>query len=52
MATQRYGFLFSFLVTTLLISLVSGAQGGTEPIVIRFSHVVAEDTPKGIGART
>jgi C4-dicarboxylate-binding protein DctP len=36
-----------------LALLVFGALAGTagaEPIRIRFSHVVAEDTPKGIGA--
>jgi C4-dicarboxylate-binding protein DctP len=37
----------------LLLSLLlvpAGPATGTEPIVIRFAHVVAENTPKGIAA--
>lgn len=36
----------------LLTAFLSGAGGVfAEPITIRFSHVVSENTPKGIGAR-
>ena len=34
-----------------LLLAVAGAFAQAEPIVIKFSHVVAEDTPKGKGAR-
>jgi C4-dicarboxylate-binding protein DctP len=35
---------------SLLISLSLSGQVLAEPILLRFSHVVAEDTPKGLGA--
>jgi C4-dicarboxylate-binding protein DctP len=38
-------------VVSLWFFAAAAAAGAEEPIVIRFSHVVAEDTPKGIGAR-
>jgi C4-dicarboxylate-binding protein DctP len=38
-------------VVCLWFCVAAAAAGADEPIVIRFSHVVAEDTPKGIGAR-
>jgi C4-dicarboxylate-binding protein DctP len=34
----------------LLVALSVGAAYAQQPIVIKFSHVVAEDTPKGKGA--
>jgi C4-dicarboxylate-binding protein DctP len=37
-------------IFTALIALVGGAASADEPIVIKFSHVVAPDTPKGKGA--
>ena len=40
-------YLFS---ACLALSLLFGATAHAEPIVIKFSHVVAEDTPKGRGA--
>ena len=33
-----------------LVFAMAGAAAQAEPIVIKFSHVVAESTPKGIGA--
>ena len=39
-----------FLVAALLLSATSALAQATSPIVIRFSHVVAESTPKGYGA--
>jgi len=32
------------------VTLLLGASASAEPIVIKFSHVVAETTPKGLGA--
>ena len=42
----------SFLVATVLASALglSGAAMAQAPIVIKFSHVVAEQTPKGQAA--
>ena len=40
-------YLFS---ACLALSLLFGATAHAEPIVIKFSHVVAEDSPKGRGA--
>ena len=40
-------YLFS---ACLALSLLFSATAHAEPIVIKFSHVVAEDTPKGRGA--
>jgi len=37
-------------IFTAMIALVGGAASADEPIVIKFSHVVAPDTPKGKGA--
>ena len=34
----------------LAIAMLSFAANATEPIVIKFSHVVAPDTPKGKAA--
>ena len=34
----------------LVLALSAGAAHAQQPIVIKFSHVVAEDTPKGKGA--
>ena len=39
-------FVFAILVAALTV----GAAYAQQPIVIKFSHVVAEDTPKGKGA--
>jgi C4-dicarboxylate-binding protein DctP len=41
---------FRWLLAGLLLVALGGAAQADEPILIRFSHVVAEDTPKGIGA--
>lgn len=35
----------------VLLSVIFSSTLKAEPIVIRFSHVVSEDTPKGIGAK-
>lgn len=40
----------SRLVCGLLLSLAAGLACAQQPIVIKFSHVVANDTPKGKGA--
>ena len=37
------------LALLLVLGMLSSVEA-TEPIVIRFSHVVGEDTPKGLGA--
>ncbi len=42
--------VFCFFTPILLISVLA-SEDAVKPIVIRFSHVVAEDTPKGIGAQ-
>ena len=42
--------LKSLLFTLVAASLVSGAAFAQAPIVIKFSHVVANDTPKGKAA--
>lgn len=39
-----------FLLVTMLSLAVPDIAHGQQPIVIRFSHVVAPDTPKGRGA--
>ena len=39
-----------FALIALALSPSSGAEGPGPPIVIKFSHVVAPDTPKGKGA--
>src|SRR5690242_3589622 len=39
-----------WLVAGLVSSAVGGVQGAEPAIVIKFSHVVARDTPKGKGA--
>ena len=42
----------SLAVAILLVALLSGAGSAmAEPITIRFSHVVSENAPKGIGAQ-
>ncbi len=54
------GFLTAFLAGLLILSTLSGCGarardedqiGPAERIVIKFSHVVAEQTPKGLAAR-
>lgn len=40
-----------FLFSIVLLSVIFTSTLKAEPIVIRFSHVVSEDTPKGIGAK-
>ena len=43
----------NFLVAGLLaaaVALTGGSARADDPIVIKFSHVVAPDTPKGKGA--
>ena len=37
-------------IFTAMIALVAGPAAADDPIVIKFSHVVAPDTPKGKGA--
>ena len=37
------------LIVVLVLALVVPAMA--EPIVIKFSHVVADDTPKGLAAK-
>ncbi len=37
-------------VMVLAVSLVCGAAAAADPIIIKFSHVVAKDTPKGKAA--
>jgi C4-dicarboxylate-binding protein DctP len=45
------GALKSFrLIAGLLAFVIAGPLGANSPIVIKFSHVVAEDTPKGKAA--
>ena len=39
-----------FVFAILAAALAVGAAHAQQPIVIKFSHVVAEDTPKGKGA--
>ena len=39
-----------FAVISLLVALVASPAWAQEPIVIKFSHVVARDTPKGKAA--
>lgn len=49
---KKYLFFAVFcLLSPILLTSVIASEGAAEPIVIRFSHVVAEDTPKGIGAQ-
>ena len=44
--------VFFFCILLFPVTFLSPlAAEPAEPIVIRFSHVVAEDTPKGIGAK-
>ena len=45
----RFVFFFQCLLLGLLLAQPASAQDG-EPILIRFAHVVADDTPKGKGA--
>lgn len=45
---QKILRLFNFSVIIFFLFIVSAAYA--EPILIRFSHVVGESTPKGIGA--
>lgn len=41
---------FSRLVCGLLLSVLAGVASAQQPIIIKFSHVVANDTPKGKAA--
>src|SRR5262245_61314608 len=45
--SKRFWFAFPF---GLLIALAAPLAAAQQPIVIKFSHVVALDTPKGKGA--
>jgi C4-dicarboxylate-binding protein DctP len=45
---MRIPFTFAIIASTLLA--VAGIATAQQPIVIKFSHVVAENTPKGQGA--
>jgi C4-dicarboxylate-binding protein DctP len=38
------------LAATLALSALAVPAGAQQPIVVKFSHVVAVDTPKGKGA--
>ncbi|MCW5700102.1 MAG: DctP family TRAP transporter solute-binding subunit [Rhodospirillales bacterium] len=44
------GFLRKVLALILGLSVLVSAAVAEEPILIRFSHVVGENTPKGVGA--
>lgn len=41
---------FRYLLITLAVALFSFAASAQQPIIIKFSHVVAVHTPKGMGA--
>jgi C4-dicarboxylate-binding protein DctP len=41
---------FAFALTAAALFALSGAAAAQQPIVVKFSHVVAVDTPKGKGA--
>src|SRR6266446_5759241 len=45
--SRRFWFAAPLVASMMLMSPAAGAQ---QPIVIKFSHVVAVDTPKGKGA--
>ena len=45
---MKFRFAIAFAATTLFA--VAGIVSAQQPIVIKFSHVVALDTPKGKGA--
>src|SRR5437879_9796474 len=45
--SSRFWFAVPLVASMMLMPPVAGAQ---QPIVIKFSHVVAVDTPKGKGA--
>ena len=40
----------AFAVACMALALVAGPAQAQAPIIIKFSHVVANDTPKGKGA--
>lgn len=48
---KRSCLTFIGLFVTMVLFPAISAEGKYQPIVIRFSHVVAENTPKGIGAQ-
>lgn len=53
MNSSRFAFLNARVMSLALASLVSFLNGtalAADPIVIKFSHVVEENTPKGIAA--
>lgn len=43
--------LRQILAILTMVMMSATSANAAEPILIRFSHVVAEDTPKGVGAR-
>src|SRR3569833_179053 len=47
-ATRR---LFAACAATILLGLAGTGARAADPIVVKFSHVVAPDTPKGKGAQ-
>jgi hypothetical protein len=49
MRSQFTGLLAATALTTTLVLGATAAQAA--PMVIKFSHVVAENTPKGLGAQ-
>jgi C4-dicarboxylate-binding protein DctP len=42
--------LFAFGAALFALSAIAGPAAAQQPIVIKFSHVVANDTPKGKGS--
>src|SRR5690349_20458585 len=42
--------LFAFCAALFALSAIAGPAAAQQPIVIKFSHVVANDTPKGKGS--
>lgn len=46
---RRITLVVSFMLSFIVLPFISAAHA--EPILIRFSHVVGENTPKGIGAK-
>lgn len=48
---QKRSFCVVLTVLAVALGLARAASSADEPIVIRFSHVVAETAPKGVGAQ-
>ncbi|MEZ5704424.1 MAG: TRAP transporter substrate-binding protein [Burkholderiaceae bacterium] len=44
----RRGMLAGWVILCLCLCLMAASSAAAEPLRIRFSHVVAEDTPKGL----